>query len=251
MILSITFSFLFSCATGKQLLTGQKDADFYLKQGNAYAVKGQYDQAISAYTEAIRINSNFAKAYNNRGHAYWDKRQHEQAIYDYNKAIETDPTFANAYNNRGYAICEHEGRDDQGFSDFNKAIEINPRLAEAYNNRAEINLKGQSTLKEDLKDRLHQAFNDYNKAVEIDPNFALAFYNRGSLYAMLGDYDQAVASFTKAIEVKPDFGDAYFMRAAFNERDPDKREKDLEKGLKLSDTLSSHLPNLIRTPLER
>lgn len=85
---------LSSCATQYQKSVDtyeQTWADAYVNQGNVNNDKGQYDQAISYYTEAIEINPSFAEAYVNRGNVYHAKGQYDQAISDYNKAIEINP----------------------------------------------------------------------------------------------------------------------------------------------------------------
>jgi tetratricopeptide (TPR) repeat protein len=53
-------------------------SDFSLvfnNRGIGYAGKGEYDQAILDYDEAIYLNSKFALAYSNRGVTYEAKRQ--------------------------------------------------------------------------------------------------------------------------------------------------------------------------------
>jgi len=58
---------------------------------------------IINYTKAIELKPDYADAYNNRGNAYAAKGQHEQASADYTKAIELQPDYASVYNNRGNA----------------------------------------------------------------------------------------------------------------------------------------------------
>ena len=72
----------------------------YCNRGNAYSDRGDYDRAISDYTQAIKIDPNCALAYYNRGNSYKDKGDFDQAVRDYNKAIEIKPDYAIAYHNR-------------------------------------------------------------------------------------------------------------------------------------------------------
>jgi tetratricopeptide (TPR) repeat protein len=75
------------------------------------AEKGNYDRAISDYTEAIRLKPNYAKAYYNRGNAYREKGDYDRAISDYNEAIRLNPKDANAYHSRGVAYY-HKGEEE-------------------------------------------------------------------------------------------------------------------------------------------
>ena len=74
--------------------------------GVAYWKMGDYDKAISCYTEAIRIDPKDAKIYTNRGLAYKGKGDHDKAMADYTEAIGINPRDAKAYNNRGVAHWE-------------------------------------------------------------------------------------------------------------------------------------------------
>ena len=61
--------------------------------------KGQYDQTITDYTMALKIDPRYAEAYSNRGVAYGRKGQYDQGIIDYNRGLEINPRLAGVYNN--------------------------------------------------------------------------------------------------------------------------------------------------------
>ena len=61
--------------------------------GAAYGNKGEYDRAISDFTEAIRLDPKLASAYYNRGIAYENKGEHDKAIADYTEAIRLEPAI--------------------------------------------------------------------------------------------------------------------------------------------------------------
>ena len=53
--------------------------------------------AIGDFTEAIRLNPNYAEVYNNRGSAYANENEYDNAIRDYTEAIRLNhPAFAEA-----------------------------------------------------------------------------------------------------------------------------------------------------------
>ena len=103
-------------------------------RGLAYENKGDYNHAIADYSEAIRLNPNFANAFNNRGLAYAGLGDFDRAIADYSEAIRLNPNFAEAFDNRGVAY-EKKGDHDHAIADFSEAIRLNPNFANAFNNR--------------------------------------------------------------------------------------------------------------------
>ena len=109
-------------------------ANEWFEMGKKHDFNFEHDKAIEAYTRAIELNPNDAKAYKNRGAAYGRKRQYDRAIGDYNKAIAIDPNYAYTYIYRGVAYGR-KGQYDREIEDYNKAIAINPNDAYAYNRR--------------------------------------------------------------------------------------------------------------------
>ena len=93
-----------------------------------------YKNAVKYYTKAIKINSNYAYAYNNRGLAYKNLKEYDKAIENYDKALNINPKYAKAYNNRGNAYY-YRKKYDKAIIDYDKAIQLNPNYAAAYSNR--------------------------------------------------------------------------------------------------------------------
>ena len=56
--------------------------------GKQYYAAGNYDEAIAAYTQAIKRQPTNARAYFDRGLVYYKKREYDRALSDYNRAIE-------------------------------------------------------------------------------------------------------------------------------------------------------------------
>ncbi len=99
------------------------DAGFIVSRGNAYYYKGAFDRAIENYDEAIRLNPNLALAYGNRGNVHRRIGQLEQAIRNYDKAIQLTPDDAQIFADRGLAY-EASGDTSQALRDFNKAYDL-------------------------------------------------------------------------------------------------------------------------------
>ena len=60
----------------------------YYSRGIAYARKGNYEQAIDDFTQAIQLKPDYADVYYHRANAYSDKDDYDHAIEDYTKVIQ-------------------------------------------------------------------------------------------------------------------------------------------------------------------
>jgi tetratricopeptide (TPR) repeat protein len=107
------------------------NAKAYCHRGIAYENLGQYQLAIADYNETIRLKSDFADAYSNRGDAYNNLGQYQRAIENCNKAISLKPDHASAYNNRANAY-NYLGQHQLAIEDCNEAIRFKPDLIPAY-----------------------------------------------------------------------------------------------------------------------
>ena len=74
-----------------------QDALEAYSRGLEYLDYNEPDQAIRAFTEALKLNPRHVHAYFARGCAWIERGNLEQAIADYNEAIRLDPNYAAAY----------------------------------------------------------------------------------------------------------------------------------------------------------
>jgi len=100
-----------------------------------------YNKAIAEYSEAIRLNPDYAAAYHGRGVAYAEKRDYERAIADFTQAIRLSPNpGAKVYYNRGLVYANK--RDyARAISDFETYLRLDPNDADAKNMLASVRKK--------------------------------------------------------------------------------------------------------------
>jgi len=199
-----------------------------INRGAIFHLKGQYDEAIIEYNEAIRLNPDNAKAYSSLAVAYQKKGQYKEAIIFYNKAIHLDPNNADNYFLRG---CTYSGglhQYDLAIKDFDVAIKYKDNAearrcrGNAYNfikqyDKAIVDLDeairldpynanvysslGFSYLK---KGQYKQAIDEHKKAIDHDQNDYSNFLQLGCIYVEIGQYDEAVKNFEKGLSLNPD-----------------------------------------------
>jgi len=82
---------------------GQTTADEWFNKAAEYFDKGDYANAIKAYSETIKLNKSHLNAYFVRGIAYYQIKNYDAAISDFDKVIKDAPDFSTAYTVRGDA----------------------------------------------------------------------------------------------------------------------------------------------------
>ena len=90
-LVKIVIGALVFCMIGCRGDTEREDAKVYYNRGFVWAEKGEHDKAIEDYTEAIRIDPNYAEAYYNRGDAFETKGDKAKAEADFKEAKRLDP----------------------------------------------------------------------------------------------------------------------------------------------------------------
>ena len=101
-------------------------------RGVAYLDKGDYDQAIGNFDEALALElpdiaTQSIGLFFHRGVACIKKGNHDEAIANFTKALELNPNYANAYLCRGFVYIDKENFPDAS-KDFKKAAECDSIL---------------------------------------------------------------------------------------------------------------------------
>jgi tetratricopeptide (TPR) repeat protein len=116
------------------LTTSTRNSDILLSAKTKYK-NGDYQGAITAYTQAIQLKPGDALAFCCRGVAYYRLGDGTKAMSDYNHAIKVDPTLSMAYYRRGF--LHYIAKDYlSAIDDYNKSILLQPNFALAYSNRS-------------------------------------------------------------------------------------------------------------------
>ncbi len=173
-----------------------------LDKGFALFQHHQIDEAIEAYTKAIELDPQNARAFALRAWGFSRKREKAHALEDAEKAVALDRHLALGHKTLGYEYIDN-GEADRGIAELNIAISLDAKFAAAYSDRGAGHYR---------KKEYDLAIADFDKAIEIDPKLAAAYYNRGLVYSSKEEYPSAIAGYNTAIEIDPKFAFAYQNR---------------------------------------
>ncbi|MFA5901205.1 MAG: tetratricopeptide repeat protein [Hyphomicrobium sp.] len=193
--------------TSSVVLAVAADASLKAQDGATALVRGDANQAVTDYTEALKDaalpNDRRATILTDRAVAYARLGQSKLAIDDFNRAAQLFPEYAAIYNNRGNLLLAL-GFPEEAIKDFNRAIVLAPGYAAALSNRAGAFAKAGNN---DL------AIRDYTAAVRLMPQSAPPLAGRGRVHMAAGRPHAAIRDFSRAVTADPRFAAAYRNRA--------------------------------------
>ncbi len=166
----------------------------YIAQNNLAGVlidKGQVEEAIAHYREALEITPAVALVQSNLGNALVRNGQVDEGIVQLQKALQIDPAYADAYSYMGSALIK-KGQVDAAIGYYQKAVQLNTSNPDAYNNLGIASLRS---------GQVDQAIEYYRKAVAMKPSSAETRYNLGNAFARKGSWEDAIACYTAALSL--------------------------------------------------
>jgi tetratricopeptide (TPR) repeat protein len=181
----------------------EPSARAYSNRGSIYKEQKKYEEAISCYNEAIKINVADHEAYTNRGGVYFELNKFDRALEDYKKAMTIKPNYVPAYDNTG-ALFGMRLQYDSALRYLDKALQINPQYTPSYRNRGLVNVE---------LGRFTEAISDFKKFLEHQVNDPDVMNMIGICYRNIGKYDEAMSIINNAIAMKPDA--RYYLNRAY------------------------------------
>lgn len=174
----------------------------YYYRGYCFYLQNNFNSSISDFSKVIELNPDLPDAYEYRGWCYNKTDKYTEAIVDFNKVIELMPNKFNGYFGRGYAKS-NLGDYLDGNLDYNTTIERAPSHSMAYNN------KGWN--KFELKD-LQGALKDVSKSIELNPDNYIAWDSHAEINLNLNKINECISDCNKALELNPKISNVYFIR---------------------------------------
>ncbi|MBP2638331.1 MAG: Tetratricopeptide repeat-containing protein [Firmicutes bacterium] len=178
----------------EKYLTAKK----YLDLGIKLTMEEDFENAITAFCAAIKLNSKYAAAYNNLGLVLKKTRRLQEAEACFCRAIELKPSDSYAYNNLGLVLMDL-GDLQKSEACFRKAIQIRPNQGEIYSNLGTIL---------EQTNQFAEAKTAYYQAVELNPNYPEAHYNLGTFLRVTKQMEDAERYLRQAVALRSDYWEA-------------------------------------------
>ncbi len=246
--------------------------DFFL-QGRGYMQNfdrpENIDNAINAFNQALKLDSDYPLAYAGLGEALWRKYENtnqmrfvESAREACNRALAIDPKVAEAHICLG-TLFNGTGQYEKAVAEFKDVLEEQPTedaayrgLASGYENLGKIE-EAEQTFQRAIrlrpqywggynamgvfyfrKARYAQAAEMFKQVTRLVPDSTLGYSNLGGVQILQGHYSEAIPIFERAVAIRPsadaysNLGTAHFYLRQFADS-----VRSYKESLKLNDQL--------------
>ena len=112
----------------------------YERRGYALTKNQQFQDAVTDYTEAIKIKSNEPRLYEERAYAEMKIYAYDKALADYDELIKLKPKEVRYYNFRAY-IYEAKEDAQHSMAETDSALKIDPNNQEAKERKQRLERK--------------------------------------------------------------------------------------------------------------
>ncbi|SRR6266498_1125958 len=190
--------------TALRIRSGKQDPHYdvgsafmQMNLADALARKGQSDEAMVHYEEAIQLQPNYADAYYNRGNVLFAKGRIDEAIADWEKTLQIQPNDPDAYTGLGNALLR-KGSLREAIANYEKALALAPEDPHSRINIAWVLATASDASIRDGAEAVEFA----RKAVELsnteDPKFLRAL---AAAYAEAGRFSEAIEAAQRGMAI--------------------------------------------------
>ncbi|XP_064444114.1 sperm-associated antigen 1 isoform X1 [Mirounga angustirostris] len=165
-----------SCSRPQPGSTDEKMFKTLKEEGNQCVKDKNYKDALSKYSECLKINNKECAIYTNRALCYLKLCQFEEAKQDCDRALQIDDGSVKAHYRRALA---HKGLKDyqKSLNDLNKVLQLDSSIVEAKMELEEVtrflNIKDNTTLFNKEKERRKIEIQEVSEGQEEEPGRTL------------------------------------------------------------------------------
>ena len=173
-------------------------------QGVALYRLGIYNETMTAYDQALKLNPQLSQAWYNKGLTFAHLKEYGKALIAYDQALDINPEDSEAWHNKGIVLHDL-GRSEEALAAYDQALKLNPELSDAWNNKG-ITL--------DKLGRFEDAFVAYDQALKLNPEDSIAWGNKGEALEHAGKYEEAIVAVNRSLELNSKSPYAFVTKTA-------------------------------------
>jgi tetratricopeptide (TPR) repeat protein len=204
-----------------------KDEVELTNEANELRKKGDFEEALKKFDEALKLNQNYELAWANKGLTFFQRGDFENALRCFEKWSEIRPRLPEAWENRGRALF-HLRRFNDALLCFQKAVDLGPEMWSAWDNKgrsllnlrrfdeAIISFDRSLSLKAENIDALLlkgiclnkvKKFEEAIKCLDLvltrNPQHTGAIAEKARAFFELGDYDESETCLNEFLQIDP------------------------------------------------
>ena len=181
--------------------TLKKNAGAWIAHNNLANIlkeRGQLDQAIGHYRQALLLKPGSAQIHLNLADAHRARGEPAAAMRHYGRALNAEPDRVETYLKLGNALLG-QNAVAEAIEHYGRALRLAPDLALAHSNLGAALA---------IQRRDAEAIEHYRRALQLKPDFAEAHNNLGRLLALRGQFAEAIEHYRRALQLKPTYRQA-------------------------------------------
>jgi Flp pilus assembly protein TadD len=197
----------------------------YCAFGKSLDDLGRKDEALAAYSEALRLDPHLEEARYNLATLLAGRGQYQEAITNFELAIKDNPRHAAAHHNLASALLK-VGRLAEAHEQMVRAVDLKPDDPAMHCSLGTIFL---------TESNFDSAASQFSQALRLKPDYADAHRNLGFALLNQGKTNDALVQFSEAVRLAPDNPDARFNLglALLEQNRPADAEAEFSAGLRL------------------
>jgi tetratricopeptide (TPR) repeat protein len=186
-----------------------------LLQGILLAQSGKWEEALTAFRQALRISPDPATIYFNVAQVYLGQGDFENAEEALTRTLQVDPKHQGALLNLGI-LYERQGKLEEALRVYEAARDTQPANAEGVNAAVSAQtVRGRMAVQ---SGNLDEALEAFEQAATLQPKNPANYFNLALLHLRRNDLSEAEKAFDRVIALDPSEGDAYLPLADLLEK---------------------------------
>lgn len=170
-----------------------QDATIWVNKGKILAESKDFQAAISAYDQALTLDSFYADAWELRGDSLMAMQRYAEAADSYERTITIDKTNAEIFAKKGRALYML-GKYRDALEYYDRATSLKPNLFPSQDGRGDVLT---------ALNRYSEAVDAYDVALKIEPKNNATWNKKGTTLARIFRNEEAVEAFNQSVTIYP------------------------------------------------